>query len=106
MFAEPGTTDADVEDILGRDLYVRIVNAAYGLKAAHHIPSRRPTDAPVRVTEEAKVHFRTLPPGTPEYGHFAPSAYLIANASSFDGKAVEAALDRFEKLFIELNRLL
>jgi hypothetical protein len=106
MFAEPGATEADVEDILGRDLYIRVVNAAYRLKATQRIHAKRPVDAPARVVEEVNQHFRNLPPEVPEFNHFAPAAYLLANASSFDGKPLEAALDHFEKLFMLLNSLL
>ncbi len=103
---DTSTGEADIEDIFGRDLYLSIVNAAYDLKVKHHLAKARPADAPVRVTEEVKAHFRTLPAEVENYDHFTPSRYLIEHGSEFDGPLVDAALDRFERLFEALNSLL
>lgn len=106
MFADAEPAEADTEDVLGRSLYVRLVNAAYELKAARRLKDRRPADAPVRVVAEVEDHFRTLPDDVPEFDHFAPAAYLIARPAEFDVPEVEGALERFERLFVELNALL
>jgi hypothetical protein len=98
-------TEADVEDILGRDLYIRLVNATYGLSGENALPTKRPKDAPERVVE-VEEHFRTLPANVPEYDHYAPARYLIEHASELSLPGLDDALTRFEKLFTDLNPLL
>lgn len=99
--------EADTEDIIGRPFYVKLLNTAYGLKSPNDMPAAKPADAPIRVVKEAENHFRVLPPGTPEFDHFFPAAYLMENPATFsDGAELNEALSRFEALFKDLNSLL
>ena len=100
------STEADVEDILGRELYVQLVNAEYGLKGKNALPHTRPTDAPQRVTAEVETHFRTLPSSVPEYDHYAPARYLIEQGSELALPGLDEALARFERLFEDVDALL
>jgi hypothetical protein len=104
--AKADATEADVEDILGRDLYLRIVAKTYSLNAKQQLPKQPPAGASERVTVEVETYFRTLPSSVEEYNHYAPSRYLISHPGEFEGGDVDAALDRFEALFTELNALL
>jgi len=97
--------EADVEDILGRDLYVHLVNTAYGLKGKNVLPNARPNGAPERVAAEVEEHFRTLPASVPEYDHYAPARYLIEHSSELSLSGLDEALGRFERLFGDLNAL-
>lgn len=106
MFVANEQSEADVEDMVGRELYLRIVNAAYSLKADQRVPAKKPEDSPERAVQEVEQHFKTLPASVPEFDHYAPAAYLISHTSDFDGKPVDSALDRFEELFKKLNQLL
>ncbi len=106
MFAPGNPPEADVEDIIGRPLYTRLVNSTYELKATHKLAAKRPSDAPVRVTVEVETHFKTLPGSVPEYDHFAPSVYLLSNSAEFTADIEDATLEAFEELFKELNALL
>jgi hypothetical protein len=48
-----------------------------------------------------------LPPETPEFDHFRPSAYLAENPEVLNQlPELDSALDRFEKLFVDINALL
>jgi len=102
-----GQAEADIEDILGRDTYVGLVNKAYELKGKSALPSKKPADAPVRCLKEVEAHM-ALQADKPKFDHFAPSRYLIENlgqlASSLPG--FDVALDRFEEVFKDLNKLL
>ena len=94
--------EADIEDLIGREGYISLVKQAYGLKA---LKLAQPGGA--RVVKDVEDAFRTLPPSTPEFDHFFPSSYLIENPSALkDLPDAEAAFDRFEKLFKDLNALL
>ena len=104
-FAEGTPSEADVEDILGRDAYLELVKKTYGLTAGHSVPKKKPADASERVVPEVEAHFRTLPGTVDEYDHFAPSRYLIAHPDVLGTHAGDA-LDRLEKLFTALNQLL
>lgn len=99
-----GAAEADIEDIIGRDNYVALVNATYSLSGKNVAPKSKRSTAPVRVTVEVADHFKTLPPAVPEYDHFAPARYLVTTSLSLPD--VDGALDRFECLFKDLNALL
>lgn len=104
MFVEDAT-EADVEDIVGREMYAALVNAAYGLKGKKALPTTRPADAPARVTEEVDAHFKLFTAAEPEYDHFRSAEYLVTTgAAGLPG--VEGAVERFENLFRTANALL
>lgn len=98
-------TDADVEDIIGRPLFTKLVEATYSLSPDQSFPVDQPPDAPSRVTLEAESVFRGLPADIAEYDHFAPARYLIEHPNDFADQ-VDDTLDRFEVLFRDLNSLL
>lgn len=101
-------SEADIEDLIGREVYVYLVNECYGLKPDSRLPDVKPTQAPQRVVAEVEAHFRTLPPSIQEFDHYLPATYLIDNSSVVKKKfpSLEEPLNRFDKLFTELNRLL
>lgn len=100
------TNEADIEDILGRSFYIELVNNAYALTGKHKITTVPPAGVSERVTEEVKQHFMTLPPSVPEYDHYAPAKYLFEHPNLISSAEVDAALERFEKLFADINALL
>jgi len=101
--------EADIEDLLGRLFYVSLVNECYNLDNSKKLPMEKPADAPVRVLEEAERHFALLPhEEVPEFNHYIPSLFLINNAAKLVSIVpdLDRSLDRFEKLFRDLNGLL
>lgn len=105
MFA--GQEEADIEDLLGRRLYVEVVNKAYGLKAAQRLKVAPPSGASMRVVKEVEDHFKLLPPEVREFDHYEPAEYLLANRAEFSSaEGIETALDRFEAVFTALNGFL
>src|SRR5262249_21345124 len=102
-----GQAEADTEDLMGAELYVELVNKAYGLKAAQRMaaPSSAGSGRMVPVVAD---HFRTLPTDVAEFDHYAPSLYLFENRAAFFKGVAETheSLDRFEKLITDLNALL
>jgi predicted ATPase len=97
-----GTAEADIEDLIGREGYIALVKQAYKLQTlAVADPG---TDRVVMDVEDA---FRVLSSPTPEFDHFFPASFLIENPGILKSLPSYAeALDRFEKLFTDLNRLL
>ncbi len=105
-----GRAEADVEDLVGRPLYAAVVNARYGLKGVEAFSSDGQASSGVRAVKEAEAHFtrlmRTMKE-PPLLDHYAPAAYLSEHAAEFRKAAgYTDALDRFERLFQDLNALL
>lgn len=102
-----GQAEADIEDVLGRPLYVALVNQCYALEKGTKIATRKPQDAPIRVVKEAEDHFALLPPEAPRFDHYTPSLFLTENTKELrDVLPLADALERFERLFYDLNSLL
>lgn len=61
-----------------------------------------------RVLEAIEKHFKTLPTGSAEFDHFASALFLMENREKLfkELPGIEVALERFEKLFGDLNALL
>ena len=102
------TEESDIEDIVGRELYIELVNRSLGLVDQHKVPSSKPDTAPERVVKEVEAHCRTLPPAYPEFDHYRPIHYLLGlSDEQVSGlPALDGALERFEQIFGSLNSLL
>lgn len=100
--------EADIEDLIGRSLYIRLVNGCYELDDPNKIPSSKPSGVPDLVLQEVEDHFRTLPPEIPEFDHYTPASHLVEHPDILrhNKSLLETALKRFEKFFMELNKLL
>jgi predicted ATP-dependent endonuclease of OLD family len=101
-----GQTEADIEDVIGREPYIELVKQAYGLTAKQSLPVKRPTGAQERVVKEVEDHFRTLPANVDEFDHYRPAEFLMQQGTDFTLPGIEGALDHFEKLFKDLNAML
>ena len=100
--------EADIEDVIGRDMYVHLVNGCLDLRDPHLLPAAKPSSAPERVVKEVEAHCALLPPGFPEFSHYKPAAYLMGLSEEGVGNipGLDQALDRFEAAFQKLNSLL
>ena len=101
--------EADIEDLLGRSFYVALVNKCYSLADPYTIPGEKPENAPIRVLKEVENHFSLLPNEKfPEFDHYTPCSFLIENTANLRSilPDVGLSLDRFEKLFRDINYLL
>ncbi|MGO9605652.1 MAG: AAA family ATPase [Candidatus Binataceae bacterium] len=101
-----GQTEADIEDVIGREAYIELVVQAYKLEPGQKLPSVRPEGTPERVVKEVEAHFRTLPPEVAEFDHFRPAEALMHQGLGVALPGLDAALDRFEKIFSDLNAML
>jgi hypothetical protein len=102
-----GQPEADMEDLAGATTYSELVNKTYALPASDKV-APPPAGAPVRIVKYVEEHFRTVKADVPEFDHFTPSSHLIEKRTSLLKSLpdVGAALDRFEKLFTDLNGLI
>jgi hypothetical protein len=102
--------ESDVEDLLGKDLYVKLVNATFGLKGRTSITAATITstgEKSARIVKQIESAMRLLP-ALPEFDHYAPAAWLLAHPDFLQGDdpATVECLDRFEKLFAAVNQML
>jgi hypothetical protein len=103
--------EGDIEDFLGADLYANLLNDAFSLTGENVLDATTlaAVDAKTpRLVKKAEDYFNLLPPAVAEFDHYQPS-YLLHCDSSYlqsDEKHVFDALDRFEKFFTLMNKLL
>lgn len=103
-------SESDIEDLLGPETYVDLVNQCYGLKGKSALSSKaleESGEASERVVKRVEACMRLLP-SVPEFDHYSPAAWLLQNPTLIQGEspALLEALDRFERLFESFNALL
>jgi AAA ATPase domain len=102
-----GQREADIEDFLGAALYVKIVNACYSLSGNQvlSIPS-----IGSRIVKAVEEQFRLMPASVLEFDHYTPAVYFTEHQSSILSQLpetdLELVINRFERLFNDLNALL
>jgi predicted ATP-dependent endonuclease of OLD family len=106
-----GQDEADVEDLLDKDLFTDIINNAYQLKEKNALTATKLADADkhtVRQVLQAEAYFNLLPEEIPVFDHFTPASWLIENPCLLDKKEkkINDSLSRFEEIFKILNGLL
>lgn len=99
--------EADIEDLIGWELYAALVNGALEIPEPHQLPTVKPEDAELRIAKEVDKRTKLLPPGLPEFDHYAPAQYLnrLTPEEVAQLPGLDVALNRFEKLFNTLNEL-
>ncbi len=97
--------EADIEDIVGSAPYADLVNKTFGLTGAQvfKIPSALAQQRAVKLAEE---HFLSFPVGGPEFDHYQPAEALITSDVGGALIGLNDGLNRFERLFADLNALL
>lgn len=92
----------------GRELYVHLVNKCMELDGKHELSAKKPNDAEDRIVKEVEAHCALLPPASPEIDHYKPVEYLLCLSEDKIDKlpGLDEALDRFEKVFGDLNALI
>lgn len=97
-----GLQTSDIEDIIGNSAYIKLVNKCYDLKGDQEVPL--PTDANGKILKYVESLMDAKDNIT--FSHYMPSEYLIKHPNVWTDKDVSESLDRFEKLFTDLNALL
>jgi predicted ATP-dependent endonuclease of OLD family len=104
------TAEADIEDLIGEDIYPALVNEAFALPESHKITKTKlaaVTNTP-RLLKKVETLFRLMPPDVEEFDHYQPALALIRERKYLEGDSAEvrAALERFEKVFAAVNAFL
>jgi predicted ATP-dependent endonuclease of OLD family len=100
-----GKKEADIEDLIGENTYIELVNLAYGLKATNRLKRHKNNTSTSRVLEVVEDHFRTLPSDVREFDHYYPAEFFVSNTDEIlkNLPGLEEAYNRFEKLFKDIN---
>jgi len=100
--------EADVEDMFGRKLYLRLVDAACGIPKGKSLEKALGADATSRVVKDVGDHFNVKPDLGDVFNHFMPAQWLLLNPAwvSDNKDDLSDALDRFESLFKKVNGFL
>lgn len=102
-----GQKEADIEDVLGREFYVSLVNSALDLRVPHALPQARPSGAAIRVAKEVEAHCATLPSHVRAFNHFVPAEWLLAHSDEAEKlPGFNEALVLMEKLILAANALM
>ena len=95
--------EADIEDMFDPDFYLQLVNDEFGPNlTVDELP-----EGPTRIVSRLEQHFKKNPlPKGAKFNHYRPARYLSENIGSLESKLTESELDRFQKVFDTLNKLL
>ena len=98
-----GNKEADIEDMFDPEFYLKLVNKEFGTSLTmNDLPQGSP-----RIVRRLKDHFENNPlPNGVNFNHYRPALYLHTNLDSLKDDLTEAVLDRFQKAFDALNKLL
>lgn len=97
-----GCREADVEDMFGSEFYIRLVNGAFEAAIDH-------ADLPPghRVVCRLEQYLRDTPlPNGDRFNHYRPALYFSKNLSALVDELTDSVLDRFQRAFDALNKLL
>jgi predicted ATP-dependent endonuclease of OLD family len=104
-----GKSESDIEDFIHPELFVRLLNSAYGLSKKNALSVAK-LDAALsteRIIKKAEAAFAVMPSDVQEFDHFYPSDWLIRNPIFLvDSPELDETLDRFEEAFKMINKVL
>ena len=103
-------SEADIEDFFGDTLYLVLANQSLGVKGKSAVTTKTIEDSGEKSPRILKRYEAAARLNTqlPDFDHFRPAYWLIQNASFWEENEInaKAALDRFEQLFISLNKVI
>ena len=95
--------EADIEDMFGPELYLQLVNGAFGSSISlADLSGEHP-----RILPRLERYLKENPlPDNTTFNHYRPARYLVENIGSLESNLDEAVLGRFQEAFDALNKLL
>jgi len=99
---------ADIEDMIGNAGYVALVNAACALTGPTAIPASNADGTPIegRIVKHVELLLPVPKSGQADFNHTMPADWLVRHSINYTLTDEAAAMDRFERLFADLNKLL
>jgi energy-coupling factor transporter ATP-binding protein EcfA2 len=101
-----GAKEADIEDMFDADFYLELVNGEYKKSLQKPLAIADLTAKDPRILTRLQKTFEQQPLQGETLSHFRPARYLSEHLKSLEGKISDATLDRFEKAFVALNKVI
>ena len=97
--------EADIEDLFGRNIYLRLVDAAYGVSKTKSLEKALVGTSQSRVVKDVEDYFNVHPQLGNAFNHFEPARWLLNNPKWLETNKPDLSLafDRFESLFKKIN---
>lgn len=98
--------DADIEDLFDRDLYLELVNRAYGneLPAPITMADLNPNDP--RIVRQVEAYFRDRGIAGGRFSHLRPASMLLREQANLSPQISTQTLTAAEQLFAKINSLI
>ncbi|UCG57238.1 MAG: AAA family ATPase [Phycisphaerales bacterium] len=111
VFAAPmyaGVENGGLEELLGRQTYFALVNKCYKLPRRRRLVPTAGATSYVGVVQEAQARFATTGNEVAPFDPYVPAEYLSETGKKLVRKLpnLDQALDRFERLFVDVNACL
>jgi len=98
--------EADIEDMFEPDFYLELVNGEYKKSLTTSLGVADLTTKHPRILVRLQKHFEQHPLEHDSFNHFRPARYFSQNLKTLEAKIKDTTLERFEKTFIALNKVL
>jgi len=102
-----GMEEADIEDLFEPDFYLSLINEEYKKELSKSIKIADLKSKNPRINVKLKDYLQNSPlKNDCEFNHYRPSRYLAEQFHNLSSKISNDTLDKFEKIFIYLNKLI
>ena len=102
-----GTKEADIEDMFGSEFYLGLINEEYDTFLKKAINPEDLTSKAPRLLVRLDEYFKKNPlKKSVTFNHYRPARYFMENSSTLKGALLVETIERFEKVFHDLNLLL
>ncbi|MGH3520952.1 MAG: ATP-dependent nuclease [Haloechinothrix sp.] len=101
-----GARDADIEDLLGEDFYLELVNRAYAAQLPKKIRKSYLKSKDPRLVRRIEDYFRDNNIAGCKFDHYKPAARLLRDAPDLVPTISNETLTAAENLFKKINELL
>jgi predicted ATPase len=101
-----GGKEADIEDMFEADFFLDIVNGEYKKSLPNPLTVADIASKSPRILVRLGKYFEQQPLQCEIFNHFRPARYLSEHLKTLEGKISDVTLDRFEKAFVALNKLI
>ena len=99
--------EADLEDMLGSDLYLLLVNKEYEKNLQKPLTPESFENGSPRILVRLNDHFSQYPMrGNMVFSHYRPARYFTEHLDELESAIAQSVLSNFETMFKVLNRLL
>lgn len=99
--------EADIEDMFEIDFYLKLVNAEYKNSLTQQIKVSDLKSNLPRITQMFEEYFeKNSMKDSTSFNHYRPARYFSENIDKLEKEISDETLNRFEKAFVTLNKLI